>query len=119
MAGRVEFLARLNPRTKAQKGEQIELVVDVHRLHFFDPETGRGIYGGETEPDDSPFIVGAMEDTTGGVDAQEEGRSDAEVADAGVLPVVIVMIAAACTTEDGGGDGEAGPGRRTPERSTS
>jgi multiple sugar transport system ATP-binding protein len=38
------FIARLNPRTTAKKGAPIELVVDVNRLHFFDPETGRGIY---------------------------------------------------------------------------
>ena len=41
------FLARLNPRTEAQQGKPIELVVDTHRLHFFDPETGLGIYEGE------------------------------------------------------------------------
>jgi multiple sugar transport system ATP-binding protein len=40
-----EFLARLNPRTTATKGQPIELVVDVTRLHFFDPETGLAIYG--------------------------------------------------------------------------
>jgi multiple sugar transport system ATP-binding protein len=45
------FLARLNPRTQAQKGQPIELVVDTGRLHFFDPETGRGIYDGEPERD--------------------------------------------------------------------
>jgi multiple sugar transport system ATP-binding protein len=39
------FLARLNPRTEAQAGKTIELVVDTHRLHFFDPETSAGIYG--------------------------------------------------------------------------
>ena len=38
-------IARLNPRTQADKGDAIELVVDTHRLHFFDPETGLGIYG--------------------------------------------------------------------------
>jgi multiple sugar transport system ATP-binding protein len=43
------FIARLNPRTKATKGAPIELVVDVRRLHFFDPETGRGIYDGAPE----------------------------------------------------------------------
>jgi multiple sugar transport system ATP-binding protein len=53
MAGESEFLARLNPRTKVQKGQPLELVVDVHRLHFFDPESGRGIYGGDGEPDGS------------------------------------------------------------------
>ena len=40
-----EFLARLNPRTTATNGQPIELVVDVARLHFFDPETGLAIYG--------------------------------------------------------------------------
>jgi multiple sugar transport system ATP-binding protein len=40
-----DIVARLNPRTRAQAGERIELVVDTHRLHFFDPETGSGIYG--------------------------------------------------------------------------
>jgi len=42
---RSNVLARLNPRTQADKGDAIELVVDTHRLHFFDPETGLGIYG--------------------------------------------------------------------------
>jgi multiple sugar transport system ATP-binding protein len=43
-AGESTFIARLNPRTTARKGSPIELVVDVHRLHFFDPESGLGIY---------------------------------------------------------------------------
>jgi len=46
-AGESTFLARLNPRTGAREGEPIELVVDTHRLHFFDPESGFGVYGGE------------------------------------------------------------------------
>ena len=41
---RTTILARLNPRTMAQAGESIELVVDTHRLHFFDPDTGLAIY---------------------------------------------------------------------------
>ncbi len=45
--GETTFLARLNPRTGARRGQPIELAVDVHRMHFFDPETGLGIYGGE------------------------------------------------------------------------
>jgi multiple sugar transport system ATP-binding protein len=44
--GRTNAVARLNPRTRAQKGESIELVVDTSRLHFFDVDDGAGIYGG-------------------------------------------------------------------------
>jgi multiple sugar transport system ATP-binding protein len=43
--GESNVVARLNPRTRAQTGETIELVVDATRLHFFDPDTGAGIYG--------------------------------------------------------------------------
>jgi multiple sugar transport system ATP-binding protein len=43
--GESNVVARLNPRTRAQTGETIELVVDSTRLHFFDPDTGAGIYG--------------------------------------------------------------------------
>jgi multiple sugar transport system ATP-binding protein len=55
VTGESEFLARLNPRTNATMGEPIELVVDVNRLHFFDPHTGRGIYEhGEPNASGSP-----------------------------------------------------------------
>ena len=39
------IVARLNPRTQAQPGDHIEFVVDTNRLHFFDADTGAGIYG--------------------------------------------------------------------------
>jgi multiple sugar transport system ATP-binding protein len=45
--GESTFLARLSPRTAAKQGQPVELVVDTERLHFFDPETGQGIYGGD------------------------------------------------------------------------
>jgi multiple sugar transport system ATP-binding protein len=45
--GESTFLARLSPRTGAATGEPIELVVDTGRLHFFDPDSGLGIYGGD------------------------------------------------------------------------
>ena len=44
-AGESSLVARLNPRTKVQSGEQADLVVDTGRLHFFDPDDGAGIYG--------------------------------------------------------------------------
>jgi multiple sugar transport system ATP-binding protein len=42
--GETTFVAQLNPRTRAQRGREIELFVDTRRLHFFDPDTGLGIY---------------------------------------------------------------------------
>jgi multiple sugar transport system ATP-binding protein len=39
------FVARLNPRTGARVGEPIKLAVDTRHLHFFDVESGLGIYG--------------------------------------------------------------------------
>jgi multiple sugar transport system ATP-binding protein len=38
------FVARLDRGTRAREGDRIELVVDPDRLHFFDTETGEGIY---------------------------------------------------------------------------
>jgi multiple sugar transport system ATP-binding protein len=43
--GRSTAVARLSPRTDAQPGQRLDLVVDTERLHFFDPEDGAGIYG--------------------------------------------------------------------------
>jgi multiple sugar transport system ATP-binding protein len=45
--GTSTFVARLDPRTRARQRETLELVVDTARLHFFDPETGLGIYEDE------------------------------------------------------------------------
>jgi multiple sugar transport system ATP-binding protein len=42
--GHTNVIARLNPRTRARKGEPIELVVDTNRLHFFDLEDSSAIY---------------------------------------------------------------------------
>jgi multiple sugar transport system ATP-binding protein len=38
-AGRVSCTARLNPRTKASRGDLLRLAVDPRSLYFFDPET--------------------------------------------------------------------------------
>jgi multiple sugar transport system ATP-binding protein len=40
------FVARLERETRAREREKLELEVDVAHLHFFDPETGLGIYDG-------------------------------------------------------------------------
>jgi len=40
-------VARFDPHSRAREGEPIEAVVDTRSLHFFDPETGAGIYSDE------------------------------------------------------------------------
>ena len=44
MRGGVPFIARLERDTQAREGASLELAVDTQRLHFFDAETGAGIY---------------------------------------------------------------------------
>jgi multiple sugar transport system ATP-binding protein len=39
------FVARVDRESTAREGGSIRLTVNTRRLHFFDPETGRGIYG--------------------------------------------------------------------------
>jgi multiple sugar transport system ATP-binding protein len=39
------FVARIDRESRAGEGEPIELAVDTRRLHFFEVESGRGIYG--------------------------------------------------------------------------
>lgn len=34
---------RLRPRSRVRAGDQVEVVVDTERMHFFDPETGNTI----------------------------------------------------------------------------
>ena len=45
-SGRTVMVGRFGARSKARKGEQIRVAVDTRALHFFDPETGLGIYDG-------------------------------------------------------------------------
>jgi multiple sugar transport system ATP-binding protein len=45
-AGGATMVGRFGARSKARKGEPTKVVVDTRALHFFDPETGLGIYDG-------------------------------------------------------------------------
>ena len=40
------LVGRFGPRSKATEGEKLEVAIDTRSLHFFDPETGLGIYEG-------------------------------------------------------------------------
>jgi multiple sugar transport system ATP-binding protein len=38
------MIGRFGARSRVQEGEVAEVAVDTRSLHFFDPETGLGIY---------------------------------------------------------------------------
>jgi multiple sugar transport system ATP-binding protein len=38
------MVGRFSPRSQVQEGDTVEIAVDTSSLHFFDPETGLGIY---------------------------------------------------------------------------
>ena len=44
------FVARADRASRARERQEVELAVDTRRLHFFDLETGHGIYDGAAEP---------------------------------------------------------------------
>ena len=43
------MVGRFGARSRVQQGETAEVAVDTRSLHFFDPETGLGIYEGEAK----------------------------------------------------------------------
>jgi multiple sugar transport system ATP-binding protein len=43
---RAKFVGEVDPKVRVSRGDEIELVVDTTQLHFFDRDTGAGIYGG-------------------------------------------------------------------------
>jgi len=45
-AGRADLVGRFGARSRVHIGEPVEVAVDTRALHFFDPETGLGIYDG-------------------------------------------------------------------------
>ena len=40
------LVGRFNARSRVRTGQPVEVAVDTRALHFFDPETGLGIYDG-------------------------------------------------------------------------
>jgi multiple sugar transport system ATP-binding protein len=44
--GKTVLVGRFGARSKARQGEPVKVAVDTRALHFFDPETGLGIYDG-------------------------------------------------------------------------
>ena len=42
--GEAVIVGRFGARSRIKQGERVEAVVDTRALHFFDPETGTGIY---------------------------------------------------------------------------
>jgi multiple sugar transport system ATP-binding protein len=44
MPERTTVVGRFGPRSRVRQGDQIEAAIDTRALHFFDPETGLGIY---------------------------------------------------------------------------
>jgi multiple sugar transport system ATP-binding protein len=43
------LVGRFNARARVNEGEQVEVAVDTSALHFFDPDTGLGIYEQQTK----------------------------------------------------------------------
>ena len=42
------LVGRFGARSRVETGKPVEIAVDTRALHFFDPETGLGIYDAET-----------------------------------------------------------------------
>jgi len=42
--GKSKFVAVLDPKTRVREEDEVTLIVDTSRLHFFDPDSGLGIY---------------------------------------------------------------------------
>jgi len=51
------FNARVDPRTKAEIGSRLQLAVDPHRFHFFDPKTGKSLLVAKPQPVPEPEVV--------------------------------------------------------------
>jgi multiple sugar transport system ATP-binding protein len=52
-ADETTIVARFNARSRVREDETAEVAVDTSELHFFDPETGLGIYDETTTGEDA------------------------------------------------------------------
>jgi multiple sugar transport system ATP-binding protein len=48
--GKTVIVGRFGARSRVRPGEDIQVAVDTRQMHFFDPETGLGIYHDVPEP---------------------------------------------------------------------
>ncbi len=44
-AGEVRWVASFSPRSGVRRGDHVDIVVDMDRVHWFDPSTGEAIRG--------------------------------------------------------------------------
>jgi multiple sugar transport system ATP-binding protein len=51
------FNARVDPRTKAEVGSRLQLAVDPHRFHFFDPKTGKSLLVAAPAPSEPEVVL--------------------------------------------------------------
>jgi multiple sugar transport system ATP-binding protein len=49
--GRTVLVGRFGARSRVREGDEVKVAVDTRALHFFDPETGLGIYDGNEKGD--------------------------------------------------------------------
>jgi multiple sugar transport system ATP-binding protein len=43
------IVGRFSPRSRVKVGDDVEVAVDTRTLHFFDPDTGLGIYDAQAK----------------------------------------------------------------------
>ena len=52
--GKTVMVGRFGARSRVKPGESVQIAVDTRQMHFFDPETGLGIYHEVPEPAAAP-----------------------------------------------------------------
>ncbi len=52
--GGVKWVASFAPRSRVRRGDEVEIVVDMDRVHWFDPDSGEAIRGRSRDAPDRP-----------------------------------------------------------------